>query len=97
MEELEKNLRAYDVKYGNAKDGLEPACLPRFFQDRDNRDGRGFNSKMFDVDAAWKFGGLRDVYAVSATPVSRGGRRLAGVRSTRQLLTSDARRSSTKL
>ena len=68
MEELEKNLRAYDVKYGNATDGLGPACMPQFFQDRDNRDGRGFNSKMFDVDAAWKFGGLRDVYAVDATP-----------------------------
>ena len=89
MDELEKNLRAYDVKYGNTTDGLLAACLPQFFQNRDNRDGRGFNSKMFDVDAVWKFGGLRDVYAVSATPVSRGGRHVAGVRSTQLLLTFD--------
>ena len=56
MKEFEKNLRAYDVKYGNTTGCLPALCLPQFFQDRDNRDGRGFNSKMFDVAAAWKFG-----------------------------------------
>ena len=73
MEELEKNLRAYDVEYGNATGGLPPECLPHFFQDRDKRDGRGFNSKMFDVDAVWKFRGLLDAYAVDATPPRRHG------------------------
>jgi len=67
MKELENNLRKYDQENGNATGDLGPLCMPQFFEDRDKRDGRGFNSEMFDVDAAWKFGGLRDVYAVDVT------------------------------
>ena len=85
MEELEKNLRAYDVKYGNATDGLPPRAPP-FLPNRDNRDGRASTRNVWRRKAC-RLRGLRDAYAVDATPARRRrGGAVAVVRWTRRRL-----------